>query len=66
MQLRKALAALAATAALSVHPALAADLSIVLGSVGKDVQEMRAALDAFEKESGHRVRIVEMLSLIHI
>ncbi|WP_336741645.1 ABC transporter substrate-binding protein [Aureimonas altamirensis] len=60
MQLRKALAALAATAALSVHPALAADLSIVLGSVGKDVQEMRAALDAFEKESGHRVRIVEM------
>mgnify|MGYP007091254036 CR=1 FL=1 len=40
MQLRKALAALAATAALSVHPALAADLSIVLGSVGKDVQEM--------------------------
>ncbi|ALN72309.1 ABC transporter substrate-binding protein [Aureimonas sp. AU20] len=41
-------------------PATAADLTIALGSVGKDVEEMRGQLDAFQKASGHTVRIVTM------
>ncbi|KTR07928.1 ABC transporter substrate-binding protein [Aureimonas ureilytica] len=35
-------------------------LSIALGSVGRDVDEMRGQLDAFEKASGHKVTIVTM------
>lgn len=38
----------------------AAELSLVSGSVGKDIEELRAQLDDFEKESGHTVKIVEM------
>ncbi|HEY9055916.1 MAG TPA: ABC transporter substrate-binding protein [Aurantimonas sp.] len=40
--------------------AFAAELSLVSGSVGKDIEELRGQLDAFEKESGHTVKIVEM------
>lgn len=40
--------------------AFAAELSLVSGSVGKDIEELRAQLDDFEKESGHTVKIVEM------
>ncbi|MEC5291785.1 ABC transporter substrate-binding protein [Aurantimonas sp. C2-6-R+9] len=38
----------------------AAELSLVSGSVGKDIEELRGQLDEFEKESGHTVKIVEM------
>ncbi len=40
--------------------AFAAELSLVSGSVGKDIEELRAQLDDFEEESGHTVKIVEM------
>ncbi|MEC5322805.1 ABC transporter substrate-binding protein [Aurantimonas sp. A3-2-R12] len=40
--------------------AFAAELSLVSGSVGKDIEELRGQLDDFEKESGHTVKIVEM------
>lgn len=40
--------------------AFAAELSLVSGSVGKDIEELRGQLDEFEKESGHTVKIVEM------
>ncbi len=40
--------------------ASAADLAIALGSIGRDVDEMRGQLDAFQKATGHTVRIVTM------
>ena len=40
--------------------ALADELSIVAGSIGKDIEELRGQLDAFEKASGHTVKIVTM------
>jgi len=55
------MAAMAAAASfIGMQAAGAAELSIVLGSIGKDVQEMRSQLDAFQQSSGHTVRIVEM------
>ncbi|GGE28178.1 sugar ABC transporter substrate-binding protein [Agaricicola taiwanensis] len=45
-----------------VSAAGAAELSIVSGGVGRDIQTLRANLDIFEKRTGHRVSIVEMPS----
>jgi len=52
--------ALAVGVSLLAAPATAAELTIALGSIGKDVEEMRGQLDAFQKASGHTVRIVTM------
>ncbi len=40
--------------------AFSAELSIVSGAVGKDIEELRKHLDMFESESGHSVEIVTM------
>jgi trehalose/maltose transport system substrate-binding protein len=45
-----------------VVPASAAELTLALGSVGKDVEEMRGQLAEFEKASGHTVKVVTMPS----
>lgn len=57
---RKALLAAAATAALTAGSAFAAELSIVSGAVGSDLQELRNQLDQFEEQSGHTVEVVSM------
>jgi trehalose/maltose transport system substrate-binding protein len=62
MKLRHTLFALAAATMLASGSAYAANLSIVLGSTGKDEQVMRQLLDKFEKESGNKVTIVPMPS----
>lgn len=52
---------LLALGGLAIAPTARAEhLSIVLGSVGADVKEMRKFLDQFEKQSGHTVSQVEM------
>lgn len=51
---------LAVGVSLLAVPASAADLTIAVGSIGRDVEEMRGQLDAFQKASGHTVRIVTM------
>ncbi|WP_062219183.1 ABC transporter substrate-binding protein [Aureimonas sp. D3] len=53
-------AGLIAATILGSAGAHAETLSIALGSVGRDVDEMRGQLDAFEKASGHKVTIVTM------
>jgi len=40
--------------------ASAAELSIVSGAVGRDIEELRKHLDMFEEETGHTVSIVTM------
>ncbi|MCQ8783627.1 ABC transporter substrate-binding protein [Mangrovibrevibacter kandeliae] len=60
MRRKDATLALALTSLLAAMPALAVELSVVSGSVGKDITELRDALDRFEKQSGNTVRIVEM------
>jgi trehalose/maltose transport system substrate-binding protein len=62
MKLRHSLFALAAATILASGSAYAANLSIVLGSTGKDEQVMRELLDQFEKQSGNKVTIVPMPS----
>ena len=52
--------ALALGTALSAGSATAAELTIALGSIGQDVQEMRGQLDDFQKATGHTVKIVTM------
>ncbi len=47
-------------ALLAAQPAISAELSIALGSIGKDVEEMRTQLSKFTEETGHTVKIVEM------
>ncbi|MEX6507036.1 ABC transporter substrate-binding protein [Jiella sp. M17.18] len=59
MTLRNCLLAVAA-ASLLAGPAYAVQLSIVSGSVGTDIQELRGQLDEYEKQSGNTVKIVEM------
>ncbi|MBN9010270.1 MAG: extracellular solute-binding protein, partial [Rhizobiales bacterium] len=61
MKLRHALLAFAAATILGGR-AYAANLSIVLGSTGKDEQVMRELLDKFEKDTGNKVQIVPMPS----
>jgi len=62
MKLRHSLFALAAATILASSTAYAANLSIVLGSTGKDEQVMRELLDKFEKDTGNKVTIVPMPS----
>ncbi len=59
MLTRKLIAALGMTV-FAVPGAIAAEISIVSGSVGPDIAELRAQLDEFEKQSQHKVTIVEM------
>jgi len=51
--------ALAAVSAFAVS-ANAADLAIVSGAVGKDIEELRRQLDIFQDQTGHTVEIVTM------
>ena len=60
MKFRNMAVAVAATALMSGGAARADELALVAGSIGKDISELRMQLDAFEKESGHTVKIVEM------
>ncbi|MEM7302321.1 MAG: ABC transporter substrate-binding protein [Pseudomonadota bacterium] len=60
MKIRRLVTALAATAVFATGTAWAADLSIVSGSVGRDIEMLRANLDKFEAKTGHKVSIVEM------
>lgn len=53
-------AALVAATILAGGTARAEEISIALGSVGRDVDEMRGQLDAFQKATGHTVKIVTM------
>lgn len=46
--------------ALGIPAAQAAELSIVSGAVGKDIEILRAQLDIFERRTGHTVSITEM------
>ena len=50
----------AALAALMATGAVAADLSIVHGSVGRDQEVLRGQLDKFEADTGNKVTIVSM------
>lgn len=54
--------ALAAGLAAAAAPAVAADLAIVSGAVGRDNEILRQSLDVFEERTGHTVSIVEMPS----
>ncbi|WP_414832391.1 ABC transporter substrate-binding protein [Afifella sp. YEN Y35] len=60
MRFGRAAMAVAATLALGAGEVSAAELSIVSGSVGADIQELRTQLAEFEAETGHQVDIVEM------
>lgn len=51
---------LAIMMAAGVGSASAADLAIVSGAVGSDIQELRKHLDMFQEQSGHKVDIVSM------
>ena len=51
---------LAIAGILAGNAASAAELSIVSGAVGSDIEELRKHLDIFEAESGHTVEIVTM------
>ena len=51
---------LAVAGILAGSAAGAAELSIVSGAVGSDIEELRKHLDQFEAESGHTVEIVTM------
>ncbi len=62
MNLRRTLFASAFALAAVPLAAPAAELSIVSGSVGRDIEMLRANLDRFEAETGHTVSIVEMPS----
>jgi trehalose/maltose transport system substrate-binding protein len=60
MKLNRVLITLATALSLISTVAHADHLSLVLGSVGSDVKEMRMFLDKFEKQSGHTVALVQM------
>lgn len=55
-----ALAAALAASVTFAAPVFAAELSIVSGSVGRDIEILRTNLDKFEERTGHTVSIVEM------
>ncbi len=55
-------AALAVAMMLAPVAARAAEISIVTGSVGNDLRDMRTLLGEFQKETGHSVAIVTMPS----
>ncbi|SJZ69854.1 ABC transporter substrate-binding protein [Consotaella salsifontis] len=52
--------ALAAGVALISGPASAVELSIVSGATGQDIEDIRAGIAAYEKQTGNTVKIVEM------
>jgi trehalose/maltose transport system substrate-binding protein len=54
------LAAAAGFAMLATSPAIAADLQIVTGAVGKDVEALQDLLKPFEEKTGNHVKIVPM------
>ncbi|MFH1517118.1 MAG: ABC transporter substrate-binding protein [Pseudomonadota bacterium] len=54
------LMAAAAALAMLTLPALADELNIVHGAIGKDDEILRKQLDAFEAATGHKVNIVSM------
>jgi len=56
----RTLAAAALALGLATPAAHAADLSIVSGAVGKDIEILRAQLDIFERRTGHTVTVTEM------
>ncbi len=60
MTLKILVAALGAGVCVLPLQALAADLSIAVGSIGQDVVEMRGQLDKFQEATGHTVTIVEL------
>jgi trehalose/maltose transport system substrate-binding protein len=60
MKFRHAFLALFAGAILAAGPAKAADMSIVSGDVGNGIKVLREMLDQFEKNTGHKVTIVQM------
>ncbi|MCB8837620.1 ABC transporter substrate-binding protein [Aurantimonas sp. VKM B-3413] len=60
MKFRNMALAVAASALMSGGAAKAEELALVAGSIGKDISELRMQLDAFEKETGHTVKLVEM------
>lgn len=60
MTFRKILFALTASSALASGPALAANISMVLGSVGQDATFMAKEVKLFEEQTGHKVTIVPM------
>lgn len=62
MNWRKTLAALLLAAIMPVAAGRAAELSIVTGSVGNDLDDMRALLAQFHEKTGHSVDIVTMPS----
>jgi len=59
MKLRTFLAATAALA-LASGPTLAAELALVAGAVGNDLEMLRSQLDRFQEKTGHTVSIVSM------
>ncbi len=52
----------AAAFSLAAGSVSAAELSIVSGAIGRDIETLRANLDRFEEATGHKVSIVEMPS----
>ncbi|MBA3517725.1 MAG: ABC transporter substrate-binding protein [Rhizobiales bacterium] len=60
MDTRCALLALAAGLTIAAGSASAAEISIVSGAVGNDLQILRAQLDKFQAASGHTVSVVSM------
>jgi trehalose/maltose transport system substrate-binding protein len=54
--------ALAVGLVLVSGPVAAAELAMVAGSVGKDLEVLRSQLDVFEQRTGHKVSIVSMPS----
>ncbi|RIX97133.1 ABC transporter substrate-binding protein [Aureimonas flava] len=56
----KAFAAALVAATFLTGAARAEEITIAVGSIGRDVDEMRGQLDAFQKATGHTVRIVTM------
>lgn len=54
------MAGVLATTAVLTGTAMAADLNIVHGAIGRDQEVLRAQLDRFEAETGHTVTIVSM------
>lgn len=60
MKLRHAFLAFAAVSALATTPALAEKISIVAGSVGRDLEVLQKELKEFEAKTGHTVEVVTM------
>ena len=51
---------MAAAMAMAAQPALAAEIRIVAGAVGKDLEFMREELDVFNAQTGHQAEVVSM------